>query len=88
MKTETKKSEFSIQNKLLLCLSFLEGGSLMATELLSARMMAPYFGSSLFVWATVLALTLGGLTIGYFLGGVISTNSKKVYGTLYCPSVN
>ena len=88
MEKEPKKSEFSLHNKLLLILSFLEGGSLMATELLSARMLAPYFGSSLFVWATVLAVTLGGLTIGYFLGGVISTSSKKdklfLITLLYC----
>jgi len=80
--------QISLNNKLLLGLSFLEGGSLMATELMSARMMAPYFGSSLFVWATVLALTLGGLTIGYFLGGVISQNERKdkllLITLLYC----
>ncbi|MCB0820833.1 MAG: fused MFS/spermidine synthase [Bacteroidetes bacterium] len=67
----------SLHNRLLLGLSFLEGGSLMATELLSARMLAPYFGSSLFVWATVLALTLGGLTVGYFLGGNLSLSERK-----------
>jgi predicted membrane-bound spermidine synthase len=78
----------SLQNRLLLSLSFIEGGSLMATELMSARMMAPYFGSSLFVWATVLALTLGGLTIGYFLGGNISQHERKdkflLLTLLYC----
>ena len=56
--------KLSIHNRLLLLLSFIEGGSLMAVELMSARMLAPYFGSSLFVWATVLAVTLGGLTLG------------------------
>ncbi|MEX1188525.1 MAG: fused MFS/spermidine synthase [Bacteroidia bacterium] len=78
----------SLNNKLLLGLSFIEGGSLMATELMSARMLAPYFGSSLFVWATVLALTLGGLTIGYFLGGNISQHERKdkflLLTLLYC----
>jgi len=72
-----KKTTLSLHNRLLLALSFIEGGSLMATELLSARMLAPYFGSSLFVWATVLALTLGGLTIGYFLGGNLSMHERK-----------
>lgn len=78
----------SLHNRLLLGLSFVEGGSLMATELMSARMLAPYFGSSLFVWATVLALTLGGLTIGYFLGGTISQHERKdkflLITLLYC----
>lgn len=44
----------------------------MACELLGAKMIAPYYGNSLYVWTSVLATTLGGLTTGYFLGGVIS----------------
>ena len=80
--------QLSLHNRLLLGLSFLEGGSLMATELMSARMLAPYFGSSLFVWATVLAITLGGLTIGYFLGGSISQHDRRdkilLLTLLYC----
>ena len=67
----------SFHNRLLLLLSFIEGGSLMAVELMSARMLAPYFGSSLFVWATVLAVTLGGLTLGYFIGGIISQKDQR-----------
>jgi spermidine synthase len=44
----------------------------MAVVLLSARMVAPYFGSSLYVWATVIGFTLLALAIGYFAGGVIA----------------
>jgi len=53
-------------------LSFLEGGSVMACELFAAKLLAPYFGTSLYIWAAVLGLTLGGLTIGYFVGGKLS----------------
>ncbi len=44
----------------------------MAVEIVGAKMVGPYYGSSLYVWAAVLGLTLGGLTTGYFLGGRIS----------------
>jgi predicted membrane-bound spermidine synthase len=64
-------------------LSFIEGGAVMATELLGAKMLAPYFGSSLYVWATVLAITLGGLAIGYFLGGILSYKSKHPLTLFY-----
>ena len=47
----------------------LEGGLVMAVELIAARMLAPWFGSSLYVWAIVMAFTLSGLAIGYFVGG-------------------
>jgi spermidine synthase len=48
----------------------------MACELISAKLLAPYFGTSLYVWAAVLGLTLGGLTTGYFLGGRISKSGR------------
>ena len=50
----------------------LEGATVMAVELISARMVAPYFGSSLYVWATVIGFTLLALAIGYLLGGLIA----------------
>lgn len=62
----------------LLFLSFLEGGSVMACELIGAKLLAPYFGTSLYIWAAALALTLGGLTSGYYLGGILS---KKYAGS-------
>ena len=55
----------------------------MATELLGAKMLAPYFGSSLYVWATVLAITLGGLAVGYFIGGVLSYKNKNPFVLFY-----
>lgn len=48
----------------------------MAAELLGAKMMAPYYGTSLFVWASVLGVTLGGLASGYFAGGYISEKNN------------
>ncbi len=62
----------------LFLLSFLEGGAVMACELIGAKLLAPFFGTSLYVWAAALALTLGGLTLGYFIGGKLS---KKYVGS-------
>ena len=50
----------------------LEGATVMAVELISARMVAPYFGSSLYVWGTVIGFTCLALAIGYFAGGFIA----------------
>ncbi len=47
----------------------LEGATVMAVELMAARMLAPYFGSSLYVWSTVIGITLLSLAIGYYAGG-------------------
>jgi predicted membrane-bound spermidine synthase len=59
-------------HKKLLILALVEGGCVMALELLGARMAAIYFGNSLYVWTSILSITVGGLAAGYFLGGSIS----------------
>ena len=61
----------------LFTLSFIEGASVMSAELIGAKMLAPYFGSSLYVWATVMAVTLGGLALGYFTGGFFAEKNKR-----------
>ena len=63
--------------KYFLLLSFIEGATVMGAELLGAKMLAPYFGSSLYVWSTVMAITLGGLALGYFFGGRLSNRSNS-----------
>ncbi len=56
----------------LLLLAFFEGAAVMACELIGARLAAPYFGSSLTVWAAVLGVTLTALMCGYYAGGWLS----------------
>jgi len=63
------KPELIFDKKYLYLIAFIEGGSVMAIELTGAKMIAPFFGTSLYVWASVLAVTLGGLAAGYFAGG-------------------
>ncbi|MEZ4919762.1 MAG: fused MFS/spermidine synthase [Saprospiraceae bacterium] len=62
----------TINPRYIYFLSFLEGAAVMACELAGAKILAPYFGTSLYVWAAALGLTLGGLMSGYFLGGRLS----------------
>ena len=51
---------------------FLAGGALLSLEIASSRVMAPYFGSSLFVWGALIGVVLAGLSLGYWVGGVIA----------------
>ena len=50
-------------------LIFLTGGVVLALEVLSSRIMTPFFGVSLYIWAGILSTTLTFLAIGYSLGG-------------------
>lgn len=64
------------QNKIYI-ISFFEGAAVMATELCGSKLISPYFGSSLYVWASVIAITLGSLAAGYFYGGKLSVKEHK-----------
>jgi spermidine synthase len=66
-------------------LSFIEGACVMAAELLGAKLLAPFFGSSLYVWSSVMAVTLIGLALGYFIGGFYSAKQhieKRLYSIM------
>jgi predicted membrane-bound spermidine synthase len=58
-------------------ISFFEGAAVMATEICGSKLISPYFGSSLYVWASVIAITLGSLAAGYFYGGRLSLKENK-----------
>jgi len=49
----------------------------MATELFGAKLIAPFFGSSLYVWAGVLGITMLALMMGYYVGGFLSSKFAK-----------
>lgn len=44
----------------------------MMIELLGTRIVAPYIGSSLYVWTALIGVMLGGLSIGYWIGGIVA----------------
>jgi predicted membrane-bound spermidine synthase len=46
-----------------------EGMSLMAMEMSSARLVAPFFGASQAVWAVIIAVVMGSIALGSWLGG-------------------
>jgi len=87
LKNDKNIAETAIPQKRLLLLSFFEGSCVMVAELAGGKMLAPYYGTSLYVWASTLAITLGALTFGYYLGGEwskkdIVARKKRLFLTL------
>ena len=53
----------------------------MIVEIVAGRMMAPYFGMSLYTWTTVIGVVLSGLAIGHWAGGRIADGYPEQRGT-------
>ncbi|MBA3336928.1 MAG: fused MFS/spermidine synthase [Chloroflexia bacterium] len=60
------------QRFLLRVIVFAGGFSGIGIELGASRLIAPYFGSSTFIWANLIGLTLLYLSIGYYFGGRVA----------------
>lgn len=50
----------------------LTGAAILVIEILGARMLTPFFGSSHFVWSAQIGVTMMALAAGYALGGAIA----------------
>jgi len=51
---------------------FVCGGVVMIFELVGSRILGPYFGTSIFVWTSLIGIILGSLSAGYYFGGKIA----------------
>src|SRR3989304_10226308 len=59
-------------------LAFVSGMCVMAVELAASRLMAPYFGTSTFVWTNIIGVIMIALSIGYILGGKIADKRPEL----------
>lgn len=76
--------------RFLLWTTFISGMSLMALEINASRILAPYFGSSLFVWSSIIGIVLLALSLGYYFGGKIADKHPRasiLYSMLFAVGV-
>jgi len=59
---------------------FSGGGVLMALEILASRILAPYFGNSVYVWGSIISVFLAALSVGYYFGGKIADRKPDLSG--------
>lgn len=59
-------------NKFLWLIAFITGVSSLGMEIAFFRLLAPYFGASIFVSSAVIGVVLLCLSVGYYFGGKIS----------------
>ena len=56
----------------VLAVTFFSGMAVLAVEITASRLLAPFFGTSVIIWAVVIGLTLLYLSIGYWIGGRVA----------------
>src|SRR5450759_2365866 len=66
------------------------GAAIMIVEILGAKMLAPYVGTSHFVWTAQIAVTLVALAAGYYMGGRLVDRSPRLgrlYWSILCAAI-
>ena len=59
-------------------LAFVGGFVIMSLELLGGRVLAPYFGSSIYVWGSIITVFMLSLALGYLFGGRLSLTKPSL----------
>jgi len=60
---------------------FVCGAVVMMLEMVGSRILAPYLGTSIVVWTSLIGIILGSLSLGYYWGGKIA-DEKPSYRVL------
>lgn len=56
---------------------FFAGAAVMSIEMTASRLIAPFFGTSLMVWANIIGIILLAMSAGYYVGGRWADRTPK-----------
>ena len=71
--------------QIIYLLAFTGGFVIMSLELLGGRVLAPYFGSSIYVWGSIITVFMLSLALGYLFGGQLSLRRPSLnrFGAIF-----
>ena len=76
--TNSVPREMNVSSLYIYVLAFFSGMCIMAVELCASRLMAPFFGTSTFVWTNIIGIIMIALSAGYVLGGRLADRKPRL----------
>lgn len=73
----TESSKNSLMQNVIVSAAFLNGFVIMTIELLGGRVLSPYFGTSVYVWGSIITIFMLSLSLGYLWGGRLSSRKPS-----------
>lgn len=68
-----RASKYILETAVFIC-----GAVVMIYEIIGSRIVAPYIGTSVYVWTSLIGVILASLSLGYWLGGRIADRKPDV----------
>ena len=64
---------FSLESSVFIC-----GALVMIYEITGSRIVAPYLGTSTYIWTSLIGVILGALSLGYWIGGRAADKNPSI----------
>jgi len=78
-----KREEGLLGSLRIYSIVFFSGACVMVLEILASRVIAPYYGTGLFVWSSIISVILASLSIGYYIGGRMADYKPSIQFLCY-----
>jgi len=57
---------------------FISGACVMMIEMIGSRILAPFVGTSIYIWTSLIGIILTSLSLGYWWGGKLADHNPKI----------
>jgi MFS family permease len=66
-----------LKKNFIFLIVFITGAIVLIIEVTATRILAPYFGNTLYSVSSILGVILGALSFGYYIGGILADKYPK-----------